>query len=85
MVLPLGIINLTVTGWARALASLAAPAYAWALPADAAHIGSLQLVTPLGVIVTTVVDVALTLAMPVVVRSLGRVDTAVARCLLRAS
>jgi Putative sensor len=81
--LPLGIVNATVTltGWTTALTCLVSPlALAW-LPSNA-HLGGLQLASPIGTVVTVLAGAALTLAMPAVVRGLAALDALLARLLL---
>ena len=82
--LPLGIVNATITatGWAVAAAGLSSQAWAWLLPTQTVTLGPWVLDGEPAVILTTALAALLALAMPHVVRLLAAVDRALVRSLL---
>lgn len=85
VLLPLGIVNatVTVTGWAVVAAGLTSQVWAWLLPTHAVTVGSWVIDGEPAVIATTALAVLLAVAMPQAVRLLAAVDRWLVRTLLR--
>lgn len=82
---PLGIINATVTltGWALVAAGLTSQAWAWLLPTHTVALGPWVLDGEPAVIVTTALAALLAAAMPQAVRLLAAIDSVLVRSLLQ--
>ncbi|MCR6491122.1 sensor domain-containing protein [Cellulomonas sp. P24] len=85
VLLPLGIVNATVTftGWAVVAAGLTSQVWAWLLPTRAVTVGTWVVDGEPAVIATTALAVLLAIAMPRAVRLLAAVDRWLVRTLLR--
>jgi hypothetical protein len=85
VLLPLGILNVTVavTGWTLVLAGLTSQGWAWLQPARTVTIGSWTVAGEPAVILTTTVAIVLGFLMPSVVRGLAAIDGWLQRALLR--
>jgi hypothetical protein len=85
LLMPLGLINatVTVTGWALVAAGATSQLWAWLLPAETLTIGSSSLTGEPVVLLVTLVALLLGTAMPFVIRFLAAVDGWLVRTLLR--
>ena len=84
---PISVIQFVVITvvWAVAGALLMAPAYNWALPGGAAHLGTFRLRGPAELALTALAGLVLLLAAPQLTRAFAASDAAVSGWLLRAS
>ncbi len=82
--LPLGIVNATITlsGWAVAAAGLTSHASAWLFPTQSVALGRWVIEGEPAVILTTALAALLALAMPQAVRLLSTIDSLLVRGLL---
>ena len=85
LLMPLGVLNatVTVTGWGLVLAGVTSQMWAWLLPITGIMIGSWSVEGEQAVVLLTVAALLLGLAMPQLIRALAAVDGWLVRALLR--
>jgi len=84
LLFPVGLVagTVTVAGWTTAVAAITAPAYATWTGDPHLRVAGVDPEGPLAALVSVIAGVVLLLAMPTIVRTLGRIKAALVRQLL---